>query len=68
METITISVDSEIKTAFEQATPETLQKLTTFLNLLFYYSKINNWRKRLQKIQMKLKKIGDLPNKIPMPE
>ena len=35
METITIPVDSEIKTAFEQATPETLQKLTTLLNLLF---------------------------------
>lgn len=35
METITITVDSEIKTAFEQATPETLQKLTTLLNLLF---------------------------------
>lgn len=35
METITISVDSEIKTAFEQASPETLQKLTTILNLLF---------------------------------
>ena len=35
METITISVDSEIKTAFEQATPETLQKLTMLLNLLF---------------------------------
>jgi hypothetical protein len=35
METITIFVDSEIKTAFEQATPETLQKLTTLLNLLF---------------------------------
>ncbi|MFM7683196.1 MAG: hypothetical protein ACKO7P_10675 [Bacteroidota bacterium] len=35
METITISVDSEIKTAFEQASPETLQKLITLLNLLF---------------------------------
>jgi len=35
MEIITITVDSEIKTAFEQATPETLQKLTTLLNLLF---------------------------------
>ena len=35
METITIPVDSEIKIAFEQATPETLQKLTTLLNLLF---------------------------------
>jgi hypothetical protein len=35
METITIPVDAEIKTAFEQATPETLQKLTTLLNLLF---------------------------------
>ncbi len=35
METITIPVDSEIKTAFEQATPETLKKLTTLLNLLF---------------------------------
>ncbi|PZV26208.1 MAG: hypothetical protein DCF12_11080 [Snowella sp.] len=35
METITISVDSEVKTAFERATPETLQKLTTLLNLLF---------------------------------
>ena len=35
METITISVDSEIKTAFEEATPETLKKLTTLLNLLF---------------------------------
>jgi hypothetical protein len=35
METITISVDSEIKTAFEQATPETLQKLNTILSLLF---------------------------------
>lgn len=35
METITIPVDAEIKTAFEQATPETLQKLTTILNLLF---------------------------------
>jgi hypothetical protein len=35
METITIPVDPEIKTAFEQATPETLQKLTTLLNLLF---------------------------------
>jgi hypothetical protein len=35
METITIPVAPEIKTAFEQATPETLQKLTTLLNLLF---------------------------------
>jgi hypothetical protein len=35
METITIPVDPEIKTAFEQATSETLQKLTTLLNLLF---------------------------------
>ena len=35
METITIPVDPEIKTAYEQATPETLQKLTTLLNLLF---------------------------------
>jgi hypothetical protein len=35
METITISVDPEIKTAFEQTSPETLQKLTTILNLLF---------------------------------
>ena len=35
METITIPVDSEIKTAFEQATPETLEKLITLLNLLF---------------------------------
>jgi hypothetical protein len=35
METITIPVDPEIKTAFEQASPETLQKLTTLLNLLF---------------------------------
>ena len=35
METITILVDSEIKTAFEQATPETLQKLTMLLKLLF---------------------------------
>lgn len=35
METITIPVDSEIKTAFGQASPETLQKLTTLLNLLF---------------------------------
>lgn len=35
METITITVDSEIKTAFEQASPETLEKLTTLLNLLF---------------------------------
>ena len=35
METITIPVEPEIKTAFEQATPETLQKLTTLLNLLF---------------------------------
>ena len=35
METITIPVDSEIKTAFEQATPETLQKLATLLKLLF---------------------------------
>lgn len=35
METITIPVELEIKTAFEQATPETLQKLTTLLNLLF---------------------------------
>ena len=34
METITIIVAPEIKTAFEQATPETLQKLTTTLNLL----------------------------------
>ncbi|MGL5032866.1 MAG: hypothetical protein ACRC6M_03590 [Microcystaceae cyanobacterium] len=33
METITIPVDSEIKTAFEQATPETLQKLTTMVSL-----------------------------------
>lgn len=35
MENITVPVDPEIKTAFEQATPETLQKLTTLLNLLF---------------------------------
>ena len=35
METIIIPVDPEIKIAFEQATPETLQKLTTLLNLLF---------------------------------
>ena len=35
METITIPVDPEIKIAFEQATPETLQTLTTILNLLF---------------------------------
>ena len=35
METITIPVDSDIKTAFEQASPETLEKLTTLLNLLF---------------------------------
>lgn len=34
VETITIPVDPEIKTAFEQATPETLQKLTTLLNLI----------------------------------
>ena len=35
METITVRVTPEIKIAFEQATPETLQKLTTLLNLLF---------------------------------
>lgn len=35
METITIPVAPEIKNAFEKATPETLQKLTILLNLLF---------------------------------
>ncbi len=33
METITITVEPEIKTAFEQATPETQQQLAAILSL-----------------------------------
>jgi hypothetical protein len=40
METITVRVTPEIKIAFEQATPETLQKLTTLLNLWHWFSLI----------------------------
>jgi hypothetical protein len=35
MKTINVPVAPEIKIAFEQASPETLEKLTTLLNLLF---------------------------------